>query len=155
MRHPLLPLAGTALVTFIPSLTEDILTRGFLLVAIPAVLAGQGRRGLRFWPYVLLSAALYTANHLWRFDWGWSEQVRLFCLGLAYGAAAWRWRSLWGAVALHWGWNLSNALVPELLAVETIAPVAGRFVSAAAHLALFLIVLLWPDRGERSAALRA
>jgi uncharacterized protein len=141
----LLDIAGTALVTFVPSVNEDILTRGFLLVAIPAWLARRGRSAPGFWSYVLLSAALYTANHLWRFDAGWSEQFRLFFLGLAYGAAAWRWRSLWGAVALHWGWNFSNALAGAFLGVETVDGEIGRFVSAAAHLALFLIVLLLPS----------
>lgn len=133
---PLSFLAFAALTNFVPSIVEDIITRGFLLRAIPV------RLGL--WPYVLLSAALYTANHIWRFGWGPSEQLRLFCLGLAYAAIAWRWRSLWGAVALHWGWNFANALAGAVLPVESVGVTEGRLVSAFAHLALFAIVLLLP-----------
>lgn len=129
-------LAG--LTTFVPSLAEDILTRGFLLRAFPVRLG--------FWTYVLGSAALYTANHVWRFDWGPSEQLRLFCLGLAYGAAAWRWRTLWGAVALHWGWNLANALAGASIPLEFRDAVEGRYVSAAAHLLLLAVVLCLPAR---------
>jgi membrane protease YdiL (CAAX protease family) len=129
-------LAIAALTTLVPSVVEDILTRGFLLRTIPL------RLGL--WPYVLLSAALYTANHIWRFGWGPSEQLRLFCLGLAYAAIAWRWRTLWGAVALHWGWNFANALAGVILPVDALGVTGGRLVSAGAHLALLAIVLLLP-----------
>lgn len=133
--------AMALLSTFIPSVAEDILTRGFLLNVVPV--------RLNLWSFMLLSALLYTANHIWRFDWGISEQVRLFCLGLAYGAAAWRWRSLWGAVALHWGWNLSNALTDQFIPFETIDVIGGRTISASAHLLLLAIVLLWvPVRRE-------
>ncbi len=122
--------------TFVPSLVEDILTRGFLLRTIPVRLGGVA--------FVVLSAALYTANHVWRFDWGVTEQVRLFCMGLAYGAAAWRWRSLWGALALHWGWNLANALSEPLVDIGEVTPEAVRLIGAAAHLVLLAVILLLP-----------
>lgn len=128
--------ALAALTTFVPSISEDILTRGILLHAAPV--------RLRFWSYTALSAGIYTANHIWRFDWGLSEQVRLFCLGLAYGAAAWRWRSLWGAVALHWGWNLTNLLTDSLVPLDTVDAIGARGLSAAAHLVLLAILLALP-----------
>jgi membrane protease YdiL (CAAX protease family) len=128
--------AMAALTTFVPSVAEDILTRGFLLRTIPV------RFG--FWAYIFLSATLYTANHVWRFGWGPSEQLRLFCLGLAYAAAAWRWRTLWGAVALHWGWNFTNALAGMVLPLEAFGVTDARMMSALAHLALFVIIALLP-----------
>lgn len=134
---PLLVLMA-GLTTFVPSIAEDILTRGFLLRTVPVRFAA--------WSFVLLSAALYTANHIWRFDWGWTEQLRLFCLGLAYAAAAWRWRTLWAAVALHWGWNFGSALADGIMPV-TVADVEGvRLLSAGVHLSVLAIVLLLPRR---------
>ena len=136
--------AMLVLSTFVPSVAEDILTRGFLLGAMPV--------RLNLWSFTLLSAVLYTANHIWRIDWGISEQVRLFCVGVAYGAAAWRWRSLWGAVALHWGWNLSSVFVDQAIPLDTADAVAGRMISAGAHLVLLAIVLAWvPSRREVAA----
>ncbi|HTM96191.1 MAG TPA: CPBP family intramembrane glutamic endopeptidase [Croceibacterium sp.] len=131
-------IALAAIITFIPSIAEDILTRGFLFRAFP----------LRLGPvaFIVGSALLYTLNHVWRFDWGVSEQLRLFCLGLAYAAATWRWRTLWGAVALHWGWNLANTLADPLLSLEGGRVDAARYVSAGAHLALLAVVLLLPKR---------
>jgi len=132
-----LPLAGLALLaTFVPSVAEDILTRGIVLRSLPAALGP--------WSFVLLSALLYTVNHLWRFDWGWTEQLRLFCLGLAYAAAAWGWQTLWAAVALHWGWNLGSALAEGLMPVEVLDVDAARLLTAAAHLLLLALVLLLP-----------
>lgn len=128
--------------TFVPSVAEDILTRGFLLRTLPVRLTSVS--------YVVLSALLYTGNHVWRFDWGITEQVRLFCLGLAYGAAAWRWRNLWGAVALHWGWNVTNVLVEQLMPTDTLSIDSARYLSAAANLAMLAIVVLLP----RPSALR-
>jgi len=134
-----LPFIGLALVsTFVPSVAEDILTRGFLLRTIPVRLGGIA--------YVLASAALYTVNHVWRFDWGITEQVRLFCLGLAYGAAAWRWRSLWGAVSLHWGWNFIDVMTGPAFTLEGGSTEAARLLSGGVHLALLAIVLCLPGR---------
>jgi membrane protease YdiL (CAAX protease family) len=132
--------------TFIPSVAEDILTRGFLLRTLPLQLTAAS--------YVILTALLYTANHVWRFDWGISEQVRLFCLGLAYGAAAWRWRNLWGAVALHWGWNVTNVLADQLMPTETLSSDAARYLSAAVNLAMFVIVVLLPRAGRANEAVK-
>lgn len=132
---PASALALLALTTFVPSLAEDILTRGFLLRFAPAPLG--------FIAYVIATALLYTANHMWRFDWGISEQVRLFCLGLAYGAAAWRFRSLWAAVGLHWGWNFANAALSQLWPTSMLDAVGGRLVSAGIHLAIFTIIAFW------------
>ncbi len=141
-----LPLSAVALLlvtTFVPSLAEDILTRGFLLRLAP--------KPLGFWGYALGSALLYTANHLWRLDWGVTEQLRLFCLGLAYGAAAWRFRSLWAAVGLHWGWNFANAALSQLWPGTVLNAVGGRLVSAGIHLAIFAIVAGWVRAKPESA----
>ena len=137
----LLMVGAALLTTFVPSVAEDILTRGFLLKAWPVCRSG--------WIYVPVTALLYTANHIWRLDWGISEQVRLFCLGLVYGAAAWRWRSLWAAVALHWGWNLSNVLVDQWIPTDTLQIDAARYVSAGVNVAMLAIILLVPKLGYR------
>jgi len=131
-------MAMALVTTFVPSIAEDILTRGLLLRSLPASLGP--------WSFVLLSALLYTANHVWRFDWGWTEQLRLFCLGLAYAAAAWRWQTLWAAVALHWGWNLGSALADVVMPVSVVDVPGFRLLTAGAHLLLLVLVLLLPRR---------
>lgn len=126
---PLGILAMATLSTFVPSLTEDVLTRGFPLFA----LRWQRLTGPVL---ILFSAALYVANHLWRFDWGWTEQLRLGAMGIAFAVAAWRTQSLWPAVGLHWGGNLAPAIGGSFLDITPIAVGDDRLLSAALYLVL-------------------
>ena len=124
-----------AISTFIPSIAEDILTRGFFLRA-----ANPGWSGAVF---VLGTALLFVANHIYRFDAGISEQVRLFAVGTACAAAAWKWQTLWGAVGLHWGYNLSNGILGPLVS-DLGTSHSGRWITTGVHLGLLAVVLLLP-----------
>lgn len=133
--------------TFVPSLAEDILTRGYWYRA-----AGiRWRSGLVF---VGASAAIFVLNHLYRLGEGPLEWLRLFAFGLPYAAALWRSGSLWAALGLHWGWNLGNGLQDLLLPVDVVGTVAATTLSIAAHLVMLAIVLLLPTSGRRRPAIR-
>jgi membrane protease YdiL (CAAX protease family) len=122
----------------IPALAEDILTRGFPLFAA---------RGARpAWLLVSISALMFMLNHVWRFDWGVTEQVRLFCMGIAYALAAWRLNSLWAAFGLHLGWNGGAALVP----LDISGTDAFRLETAAIHLLIAGLLLAIPKRRRDS-----
>lgn len=135
------PLSGLAaalpmllLSTFVPSIAEDILTRGF-----PYRAAGiRWRRGAAF---VAASSLLYVANHLYRLTLGPMEWLMLFVFGLAYATALWRTGSLWAAVGLHWGWNLGNATLAIAMPTSTVDTDGGRLMSMAAHLLMLATVL--------------
>lgn len=120
--------------TFVPSIAEDILTRGF-----PYRAAGiRWHRGAAF---VAASSLLYVLNHLYRLGLGPMEWLMLFAYGLAYAAALWRTGSLWAAVGLHWGWNLGNATLAIAMPTSTVYTDGGRLLSMAAHLLMLGIVL--------------
>ena len=123
--------------TFVASLAEDILTRGFWYRA-----AGfRWRSGVAF---VLVSSAIYVLNHIYRLGNGPLEWLMLFCFGLAYAAALWRSGSLWGAVGLHWGWNLGNGLLAAVMPVSATDAHAAAWLSIGAHLLMLLLVLALP-----------
>jgi membrane protease YdiL (CAAX protease family) len=123
--------------TFVASLAEDILTRGFWYRA-----AGlRWRSGVVF---VLVSSAIYVFNHIYRLGNGPLEWLLLFCFGLAYAAALWRSGSLWGAVGLHWGWNLGNGLLAAVMPVSVTDARAAAWFSIGAHLSMLLLVLALP-----------
>jgi membrane protease YdiL (CAAX protease family) len=122
----------------VPALAEDILTRGFPLFA-------TGRRAPAIL-LILVSAAMYALNHIWRLDAGFTEQVRLFCMGIAYAAAAWRMRSLWAAFGLHLGWNAGGALVP----LDIVGTDEFRLATAAIHLVIAALVFVIPRRERDS-----
>ena len=121
--------------TFVPSIAEDILTRGF-----PYRAAGvHWRRGLAF---VATSSLLYVLNHLYRLGLGPMEWLMLLVYGLAYASALWRTGSLWAAVGLHWGWNLGNAALAVAMPTSTADVNGGRLLSMAAHLLMLACVLI-------------
>jgi membrane protease YdiL (CAAX protease family) len=129
--------------TFVPSIAEDILARGFWY-------RGAGiawRRGIAF---VAFSSLMYVANHIFRLDLGAPEWTMLACFGIAYATALWRTGTLWAAVGLHWGWNLGNHLGDALVPLDIAAPVASPLLSAAIHLVLAGALLLMTRDAGRS-----
>ena len=119
------------------SLAEDILTRGFWYRA-----AGiRWRSGVVF---VLASSTIYVLNHIYRLDNGPQEWLLLFCFGLAYAVALWRSGSLWGAVGLHWGWNLGNGVLAAAMPVSATDAHAAGWLSMGAHLLMLLLILALP-----------
>jgi uncharacterized protein len=136
--------AAMALVTFIPSLAEDILTRG-LWRHSPLARSGA--------TFVAGTAAVYTLNHVWRLALGPAEWVMVFCFGLAYGLAFWRTGSLWAAVGLHWGWNFAGQAVDAVWQVDVVDAGTAKLVSASTHLVLAAAVLAVTSRATRTAGL--
>jgi membrane protease YdiL (CAAX protease family) len=138
---PALPML--LLSTFVPSIAEDILTRGFWYRA-----AGIAwRRGIAF---VAFSTAMYVLNHVYRLGNGPGEWLMLACFGIAYATALWRTGTLWAAVGLHWGWNLANAVSGQWLPVEVANPQLAPMLSAAMHLAMAGTMLLATTRIGRA-----
>jgi hypothetical protein len=127
-------LAWLSLSTFVPSLAEDILTRGFW-----ARLPAWRWSGPRF---VSFTAVLYVLNHIYRLGNGPSEWLMLLCFGLAYGAALWRTGSLWAAVGLHWGWNFAGQALDLGWPTSITSAAAARGLSGVAHLAMLGVVML-------------
>ncbi|NEX64638.1 CPBP family intramembrane glutamic endopeptidase [Noviherbaspirillum galbum] len=130
---------GTILfITFIPSLAEDILTRGLLLRKGPL------RAGAAF---VIFSTAVYVLNHVYRLANGPMEWFMLACFGIAYATACARFDSLWPAVGLHWGWNAASGLLGLVAEVETRQPGWAVVMSAGTHL-VFALVCIRAARGR-------
>jgi uncharacterized protein len=129
-------IAVAMIVTAVPSIAEDILTRGFWLRGAEIKWSGPA--------FILVSSAIYLLNHVYRLSEGSIEWLRLFAFGLAYAAAAWRWQTLWAAFGLHWGWNLSNALLDAFVRVDAASAQQTALISAAAHLLLSLLIVVWP-----------
>lgn len=130
--------AGLAFTTFVPSLAEDVVARGFWYRAWPV--AGRGTS------YVLFAAVMFILTHVYRLKNGPLEWLMLFSTGLAFAAAVARTGSLWGAVGLHWGWNLSNGLVDLFVDVNPTQPWARPVTSAVTGLVLLAAVRLLPSR---------
>jgi len=119
--------------TFVPSLAEDILTRGY-----PYRAAGlTWRNGIGF---VIASTALYVLNHLYRLHLGPGEWLLLSSYGLTYATALWRSGTLWAAVGLHWGWNLGNGMA-DVFWPDAQPLAMAPWLSIGAHVLMFALVM--------------
>jgi membrane protease YdiL (CAAX protease family) len=114
------------LMTFFPSIAEDILTRGYfyghLKFLKPAV-------------WVLLSATIYVLNHIWRLNDGLPVLCYLFLLGLVLGICVLAKRSLWLALGIHWGANIAFEMSNTGLRL--------RFLSTKMDLSTWCLAAVW------------
>jgi membrane protease YdiL (CAAX protease family) len=123
--------AWISIYTFVPSIAEDILTRGFW-ARVPAW-------RWTAWRFVSFTSALYVLNHISRLGHGPTEWLMLFCFGVAHATAFWRAGTLWAAVGLHWGWNFAGSMLGA--SWNSTQPGSGWWLSASAHLLLAAICL--------------
>jgi hypothetical protein len=119
--------------TFFPSVAEDIVTRGYWRRVLATRLTATA--------FVLLSAAIYVLNHIYRLSSGPVEWLMLFSYGLAYGAALACSGSLWPAIGLHWGWNFAGGFADRLVSVEVLMPGASPLLSGGMHLLMLATIL--------------
>jgi uncharacterized protein len=94
------------LMTAIPSIAEDILTRGYLYAHL---------KFMKPVGWILLSSIIYVLNHIWRLNDGAAVLTYLFILGVVLALAVWITKSLWLAFGIHWGANIafesSNSII--------------------------------------------
>lgn len=86
------------LMTLLPSLAEDLLTRGYLFRFLAPRMAPT--------TWIGLSALVFVGNHVTRLGDGAPILVYLLAIGLATAWALAFTGSLWTTLGLHWGGNL-------------------------------------------------
>ena len=122
------------LITFFPSIAEDILTRGYLF--------GHLRHRLQQNSFVLLSAAFFVLNHIWRLQDGTAVLTYLFVLGLALAYALWHTRSLWLTLGIHWGANVAFESVTASVQSQPIHPTTAHWILAGSYVLLLLAIVV-------------
>ncbi len=130
--HLLNQLPMLLLMTAIPSVAEDILTRGYLFAHLKFMKP--------IW-WILLSSAVYVLNHIWRLTDGTAVLSYLFLLGLVLAAAVWVKRSLWLAFGIHWGANIAFESTHSIVQTKTLVQHEGPVWILAGTWALLLAVL--------------
>ena len=128
----LLPL--TLLMTFFPSIAEDILTRGYLY--------GNLKKILKPSTFILLSAAFYVLNHIWRLTEGLSILSYLFILGLALAWALSFTKSLWLTLGIHWGANIAFEMINAAATTQTVNKSVTTWILAASYALMFVGIVL-------------
>lgn len=120
------------LMTFFPSMAEDILTRGYLFGHL---------KQLRPFVWIIISAIIYVLNHIWRLDDGLPVLTYLFVLGIVLAFCVAIKKSLWLAFGIHWGANIAFELSGAGIKLTTREyPDVSNWMLAAVWALLFVIL---------------
>ncbi len=120
------------LMTSIPSVAEDILTRGYLYGHL---------KFMKPLGWILLSSIVYVLNHIWRLQDGAAVLSYLFLLGIVLASAVWLTKSLWLAFGIHWGANIAFESTNSIIPTKTLVQHDGSTWLLAASWALLLVIL--------------
>jgi len=129
------------LMTAIPSVAEDILTRGYLYGHL---------KFMKPVGWILLSAVIYVLNHIWRLNDGPAVLTYLFILGLVLAMSVWITKSLWLAFGIHWGANIAFESSHSIIHTNPLVQHNGATWLLAASWALLLVLLLIFNRDKIS-----
>lgn len=124
----------TLLMTFFPSIAEDILTRGYLY--------GHLEKVLRPAVFVLVSAAFYVLNHIWRLGQGAPVLSYLFILGIALALALVFTNSLWLTLGIHWGSNIAFEMVNAATITKTVNRTMSIWILAGSFALMLLFITI-------------
>ena len=122
-----------SVMTFFPSIAEDILTRGYLYAHL---------KFLKPAAWVFLSAFIYVLNHIWRLNDGLPVLTYLFLLGLVLGFCIYMYKSLWLAFGIHWGANIVFELSNQGLKLTDIGNQTASIWVLASVWGLVLVILI-------------
>jgi len=130
------------LMTSIPSVAEDILTRGYLFGHLSERLSKNS--------WIFISTAVYVLNHIWRLSDGVAVLTYLFLLGAVLAFAVWSTKLLWLAFGIHWGSNIAFESSNSMFKTESLVSHQGsNWVLAATWALLFLLLTLFKP-GEKA-----
>ncbi|MFA6276171.1 MAG: CPBP family intramembrane glutamic endopeptidase [Pedobacter sp.] len=126
------------LMTSIPSIAEDILTRGYLFGHLGSKMKKE------YW--IFLSAIVFVLNHIWRLNDGAAVLTYLFLLGLLLAYTVWNTKSLWLAFGIHWGSNIAYESTNSLLNIESLVSHKGSTWVLAIIWGVILLIFLFFNR---------
>ncbi len=124
-----------AIGTLLPSLAEDILTRGYVMA---------------YWPekwnvnlLILISAGVYVLNHIFRLNKP-DVLLYLFVLGLLLMWAFVATRNLWLTLGIHWGSNIAYQCFTNLVSFNPIKETGmENYILATCYsLGILLVIIL-------------
>lgn len=123
-----------AIGTLLPSLAEDILTRGYLRAFWP-------EKWKLYW-LTPVSAMVYVLNHISRIGKP-DVMLYLFILGLLLMWGYYQTGTLWLTLGIHWGGNIAYQFFANLVSTHSIRETGlGNYILAGCYLLGFLLVFL-------------
>ena len=123
-----------AIGTLLPSLAEDILTRGYLRAFWP--------KRWKLYGLIPVSALVYVLNHISRIGKP-DVMLYLFILGLLLMWSYYQTGTLWLTLGIHWGSNIAYQFFANLVSTHSIRETGlENYILAGCYLLGFLLVFL-------------
>lgn len=92
---------GFLILFLFQSLSEEILTRGFLLGVV-------AHRFGNYWA-LGVSSLLFSLLHFFNPDFNWLAGLNILLAGLALGLLYIKYQNIWVCTGFHWGWNFMQS----------------------------------------------
>lgn len=124
----------TLLMTFFPSIAEDILTRGYLYGHLNNVLKPS--------MFILVSSLFYVLNHIWRLTEGIHVLSYLFILGFALAWALFYTKSLWLTLGIHWGSNIAFEMINTATTTQTVNKIMSTWLLAVCFVLMLIVIIV-------------
>lgn len=118
--------------TFLPSIAEDVLTRGYLFTT----LKGKTSR----WDIVCLSTIFFVLNHTYKLTGAIDGLLYLAILGFYLAIPVMFTGSLWYSVGLHWMCNSVYRISADVLQSKA----ATGYAISSLHILMFIVVVSIP-----------
>jgi membrane protease YdiL (CAAX protease family) len=120
--------------TLLPSLAEDILTRGYLFAHFGNKLSNV--------LFIFISALVFTLNHIFRLSHA-DVMVYIFILGLLLAWCLVYTRSLWLTLGIHWGTNIAYQFFTNIISLKTVKETGyDNYLLAACYFVGWIIVVI-------------
>lgn len=123
-----------AIGTLLPSLAEDILTRGYLFAYWPE----KWNRNI----FVIVSAFIFSLNHIFRLTHA-DVMIYIFVLGLLLAWCLIYTRSLWLTLGIHWGSNIAYQFFTNVVELKTVRETGyDNYLLAACYFIGWIVVII-------------
>ena len=121
--------------TFFSSLSEDVLTRGYLFRHIGNRLSAS--------MLTLVSATLYVLNHIYRLEDGMLVWTYLFLIGVFLMLAFIRTGNIWLTLGLHWSGNIVYQTTHQVMETQSLVSGNQGMLLYISFLLLLIPLTLW------------
>ena len=123
-----------AIGTLLPSLAEDILTRGYLFAH------WKNRKSNLL--FVFISALLFTLNHIFRLTHV-DVMIYIFILSIVLAWCLIYTGSLWLTLGIHWGTNIAYQFFANVITLKTLKETGlDNYLLAACYLLALIVVMI-------------
>lgn len=123
---------------FFSSVSEDILTRGYIF--------RHTLKKIKEHLVILLSATIYVLNHIYRLGDGWETYTYLFSLGILFIIPLVKTSQIWTTCSIHWAGNCTFYFTHEVIKTSPGSSIVSPNMILVAVLIFFIVLFAFYNK---------